>query len=181
MGVRCTRIVLVFNKLLQKADMDSDEKIKVHLLSVWREEKKLFSKSKECMLFLTDRHIMFVSKTDAKIQWWKAAVQRQILTLMKSPSTLLTHDGYGEADLMRDLEKEKNYVFAYDDVISVESEEKVWGSVLKLKLRDGEKERKFQLSIVKDWVTYPMRDPTKFLKVDWSPVVEIIQSKRTAS
>ncbi|MDC8437434.1 MAG: hypothetical protein LV468_00335 [Candidatus Nitrosotenuis sp.] len=161
--------------------MDSDERIKVHLLSIWREEKKLFAKSKECMLFLTDKHIMFVSKTEAKMQWWKSAVQRQILTLMKSPSTLLTHDGYGEADLKRDLENEKNDVFLLDDVISAESEEKAWGTVLKLKLRDGEKERKFQLSVARDWVTYPMRDPVKFLKVDWSPVIEIIQSKRAAN
>jgi hypothetical protein len=160
--------------------MDFDEKIKAHLLSVWKEEKKLFSKGRECMFFLTDNHIAFVTKTEAKMQWWKSAVQRQILTLMKSDSTMLIHDGYGEEDLKVDLENEKNEVYSIDDVISVEAEEKIWGSVLKLKIRDGEKEKKIQLSIVKDWVAYPIKDPVKFLKVDWKPVVEYIKSKQGA-
>ena len=47
--------------------MDSDEKIQAHLVSVWREAKKFLSiGGKEGMLVLTDRHLCFVHKTEAK-------------------------------------------------------------------------------------------------------------------
>jgi hypothetical protein len=158
--------------------MDLDEKIKTHLLSVWKEEKKLFSKGKECMFFLTNKHIIFITKTEATTRWWKPAVQRQILTLMKSNNIMLTHDGYDEKDLRVDLENEKNEEYSFEDIVDVGTEEKVWGSVLKLKIRDKNKEKTFQLSIVKDWVSYPIKDPVKFLKVSWMPIVEYIKNNQ---
>lgn len=159
-------------------NMDSDEKIQAHLLSIWLGEKKLFSKSRECMFFLTNKNVMFVSKTEMTTNWWKPAVQRQIMLLMKNPEdTMLIHDGYSEKNLTIDLENEKNMVFPVGDVIDASAQEKTWGSVLSLKIRDGEKERKFELSIAKDWVTYPVRDPVKFLKVNWTPIIEYIKSK----
>lgn len=158
--------------------MDSDEKIRTHLLSIWKEEKKLFSRGRECMFFLTNRHLIFITKTEAKPRWWKSTVERQILTLMKSGDTILIHDGYGEKDLMLDLENEKNEEYSFEDVVNVETEEKTWGSVLKLKIRDADKEKNFELSIVKDWVSYPIKDPVKFLKVDWKPIVEYIKNNQ---
>lgn len=158
--------------------MDSDEKIKTHLLSVWLEEKKLFTKSKECMFFVTDRGLYFVSKTESKGQWWKSTVQRQTVALIKNPDDTITiHDGYDEKNLAIDLENKKNAKYLYSDVIDVNTQEKAWGSILELKLRDGEKERRFHLSIVKDWVSYPAKAPMKFLKINWTPIVEYIKSR----
>ena len=49
--------------------MDPDEKIQAHLVSVWREGKKFFSVGgREGMLILTDKHLMFVQKTEAKMR-----------------------------------------------------------------------------------------------------------------
>lgn len=121
--------------------MESDEPIKAHLVSVWREEKKLFSRAKECMFILTDKRLAFVSKTEAKPRWWSATVERQVITLSKSDNPMLTHDGYDEKELMLDLENKKNEQYGFDDVISVESEEKNWGSILKIKLRKNNKEK----------------------------------------
>lgn len=159
--------------------MGSDEPIKAHLVSVWREEKKLFSRAKECMLILTDKRLAFVSKTEAKPRWWSAAVERQVVTLSKSDNPMLTHDGYGEKELMLDLENKKNEQYSFDDIISVEPEEKSWGSLLHMKIRKDNKEKKYQLSIVKDWVKYPVKDPMKFLKINWAPIVEFINKQRT--
>ncbi len=84
--------------------MDYDEKIQTHILSVWREPKKLFSiLGTEGMLFLTNRHLMFVNKNEAKLRWWSAAAQRQTLTFMKSNSVMIRHDGYDEKQLELDL------------------------------------------------------------------------------
>jgi hypothetical protein len=158
--------------------MDPAEKIKTHLLSVWKEEKKFLSRGRECMFFLTDRHVIFVTKTEAKPRWWKAAVERQLVTLMKDGNTMITHDGYDEKELLVDLENEKNQEYPLDDVIDVGTEEKVWGTIMTLKVRDGDKGKKIQLSIVRDWVTYPIKDPVKFLKVDWTPVISYIKQKK---
>lgn len=156
--------------------MEFDEKIKAHLLSVWKEEKKLFSKGRECMFFLTEKHVVFVKKTEAKNQWWKPAVQRQIMVLMKSDNTMILQDGYDEKDLKVDLKNEKNVAYPLEDIVSVEAEEKAWGSVLKLKIKHEGKEKKIHLSIVKDWVAYPIKDPMKFLKVNWAPIIAYIKN-----
>ena len=53
--------------------MDLDEKIYAHILSVWKEPKEFFGgRSLEGMLILTDKHLMFVRKTEAKMRWWGA-------------------------------------------------------------------------------------------------------------
>ena len=64
--------------------MQSDEKIQAHLVSVWRESKNFFSiGGKEGMLVLTDKHLMFIHKTDAKMRWWQAIRQRQVISFLK--------------------------------------------------------------------------------------------------
>ena len=51
--------------LTKSQSMESDERIQAHILSVWRESKKFLSiVGKEGMLLLTDRHLMFVHKTE---------------------------------------------------------------------------------------------------------------------
>jgi len=56
--------------------MDLDEKIHAHILSVWKKPKEFFGgRSLEGMLILTDKHLMFVRKTEAKMRWWGAVTQ----------------------------------------------------------------------------------------------------------
>jgi len=43
--------------------------------------------------------------------------------------------------------------------------------------KNGKKE-KFQFSVVQDWVKYPAKDPTKYMKVDWKPFVQYIKDKQ---
>ena len=48
--------------------MESNENIQAHLVSVWRESKNFFSiGGREGMLVLTDNHLMFVHKTESKM------------------------------------------------------------------------------------------------------------------
>jgi len=138
--------------LTKSQSMESDEHIQAHILSVWRESKKFLSVvGKEGMFLLTDRHLMFVHKTEAKMRWWGAVVQRQVLNLMKSKNIMVRQDGYAEKDLMLDLENKKNVELSFDDILEINHEEKPWGSVLNLEyVKDGKKE-KFRYSVVKDW------------------------------
>jgi len=159
--------------------MQSDEKIQAHLVSVWRESKKFFSiGGKEGMLMLTDKHLMFVHKTESMMNWWKAVTQRQVISFLKSKNTMIRHDGYDEEDLMNDLENKKNTELAFDDISSISFEEKVWGGALLLEYEKDGKQEKFQYAIAQDWVKYPVKEPTKYMKVDWEPFVQYIKVRQ---
>jgi len=159
--------------------MESDEKIQAHIVSIWRESKKFFAfGGKEGMLVLTDKHLMFVHKTDAKMKWWKAITQRQVINFIRSKNTMIRHDGYDEEELLEDVEDKRNVEVAFDDISSIKFEEKIWGSVLQLEYEKNEKEEKYQYAIAQDWVKYPAKEPTKYMKVDWEPFVQYIKERQ---
>ncbi|MSV26428.1 MAG: hypothetical protein CK527_05375 [Nitrosarchaeum sp.] len=159
--------------------MEQDEKIQAHLVSVWRESKKFFSiGGKEGMLILTDKHLMFIHKTEAKMKWWQAIRQRQVINLLKSKNTMIRHDGYEESNLMIDLENEKNTQLAFDDISNILYQEKEWGSILLLEYENKGKHQKYEYSIAQDWVKYPAKEPTKYMKIDWQPFVQYIKDRQ---
>ncbi len=159
--------------------MQPDETIQAHLVSVWRESKKFFSiGGREGMLVLTDKHLVFVHKTESKMNWWKAIIQRQVVNFIKSKNTMIRHDGYNEKDLIKDLENKKNVEVSFDDISNINYEEKIWGSVLQLEYEKEGKKEKFQYAIAQDWVKYPAKEPTKYMKVDWKPFVQYIKDRQ---
>lgn len=159
--------------------MQSDEKIQAHLVSVWREPKKFFSiGGREGMLVLTDKHLMFVHKTEAKMRWWQSIRQRQVINFLKSKNTMIRHDGYEETNLMEDMENEKNTQLSFDDILNISHEEKEWGSILLIEYEKDGKRQKYQYSIAQDWVKYPVKEPTKYMKVDWEPFVQYIKGRQ---
>jgi hypothetical protein len=159
--------------------MEHNEKIQAHLVSVWREPKKFFSiGGREGMLVLTDKHLMFIHKTEAKMKWWQAIRQRQVINFLKSKNTMIRHDGYEESNLIEDIENEKNVELSFDDILSITHEEKEWGSILILEYEKDGKRQKHQYSIAQDWVKYPVKEPTKYMKVDWEPFVQYIKDRQ---
>ena len=159
--------------------MDSSEEIQAHIVSVWREAKGFFSiGGKEGMLVLTNKHLMFIHKTKAKMKWWQAVVPRQVITFLKSKNTMIHHDGYDEDVLIEDLKNEKNVEISFDEILQINHDEKGWGSVLNLEYEKDGKKESYQFSIVQDWVKYPAKDPTKYLRVDWEPFVKYIKDRQ---
>lgn len=159
--------------------MQPNERIQAHLVSVWRESKKFLSVGgREGMLVLTDRHLMFVHKTESKINWWKAITQRQVINFLKSKNTMIRHDGYNEQDLINDLENNKNVELAFDDISSISYTEKNWGCSLHLEYKKDESLEKFQYSIAQSWVKYPAKEPTKYMRVNWEPFVQYIKDRQ---
>ncbi len=159
--------------------MDFDEKIQAHVVSVWRESKKFLSiGGREGMLILTNRRLAFIYKTDAKMRWWQAIVPRQALMFLRSNNVMNVHDGYDESSFKEDIENKKNVVLSFDDILEISHKDEVWGSVLFLEYQKDGKVERHQYSIVQDWVKYPMKDPTKFMKVDWEPFVKYIKDRK---
>jgi len=77
-----------------------------------------------------------------------------------------------------ELENAKNTELGFDDIFSISFEEKVWGSALLLEYEKGGKKEKFQYAIAQDWVKYPVKEPTKYMKVDWKPFVQYIKDRQ---
>ena len=158
--------------------MDADEHILTHIVSVWREERKFLKRGIEGMLFLTEKHLMFILKTQAKLSWWDAATARQVQALRQSKSTMIHQDGYSDDELRADLKNDKNEEVSFDNILHADFEEKSWGNVMYLEINGGGKARRYQFSVVEGWVKYPLKDPIKFMKVDWAPFVNYIKSKQ---
>tara|TARA_B100001013_G_scaffold78952_1_gene42413 strand:+ start:1831 stop:2322 length:492 start_codon:yes stop_codon:yes gene_type:complete len=162
--------------------METEERIQAHVLSVWKEGRGFFSgKGKEGMLILTNKHLCFISKTQAGMKWWGAIRTRQIVRLLQFKDVMIVEDGYAEEKLRSDLENKKNQTISFNNILYIEAKEKVWGSVLFVDVLEDGKEKKFQFSIVQDWVKYPLSAPTKFLKVDWSGFVKYIKDKQVVT
>ena len=162
--------------------METEERIQAHVLSVWKEGRGFFSgKGKEGMLILTNKHLCFISKTQAGMKWWGAIRTRQIVRLLQFKDVMIVEDGYAEEKLRSDLENKKNQTISFNNILYIEAKEKVWGSVLFVDVLEDGKEKKFQFSIVQDWVKYPLSAPTKFLKVDWSSFVKYIKDKQVVT
>ena len=51
------------------------------------------------------------------------------------------------------------------------------GQCLQLEYEKGWKKGKHQYSIAQDWVKYPAKEPTKYLKADWAPFCAIYQGQ----
>ena len=133
------------------------------------------------MLILTDNHFIFLKRTERMKKWWGAVTKRQVVALLQNKSTIQRLDGYEEKDLQIDLEEVKEkYIskITFDNILEIEEEEKTWGSVLKIEAIENEKKKSYEFSIVQDWVKYPIKDPTKYLKVDWKPFIEFIKSRQ---
>ena len=156
--------------------MEPEEKIQAHILSVWKEGRGFFGgKGKEGMLILTNRRLLFIKKTEAGMKWWGAVRTRQTVRLLQSKDVMFIEDGYGEEKLRTDLENKKNQKISFNNILYIEVKEKVWGSVLFLDVMEDGKEKKFQFSIVQDWLKYPISSPMQYLKVYWSCFVKYIQ------
>ena len=159
--------------------MEAEEEIQAHVLSVWKEGRGFFSgKGKEGMLILTNKRLLFIKKTEAPMKWWGAVRTRQVVRLLQSKDVMVVEDGYDEESLKIDLENKKNQKVSFNNILSIEMKEKVWGSVLFLDIIEEGKEKKIQFSVVQDWVKYPLSAPTKFLKVDWSGFVKYVKDKQ---
>ena len=83
--------------------MEPEEKIQAHILSIWKESRGFFGgKGKEWILFLTNKRLLFIKKTEAGMRWWGAVRTRQTVRLLQSKDVMFIEDGYGEEKLKTD-------------------------------------------------------------------------------
>jgi hypothetical protein len=88
-------------------------------------------------------------------------------------------EGYGIKNLDDDLKKSaENYDIPFNQILDITSEEKRWGTLLKIKINLGIKSKTYKFSIVKGWVKYPLKDPVEFQHVNWFPVINLFKESK---
>ena len=63
----------------------------------------------------------------------------------------------------------------YDMIVDILTEEKRWGTLLKVRFSFEGKLETYMFSVVKGWVKYPLKDPIGFQRIDWNPLIKIFK------
>lgn len=156
--------------------VDWNEQIKGHLFWVWGGEEGLFKRGKEGMLVVTDRRLAFIIKTDMTYKMHESHSIRQLKRFEAGENIFRPAEGYKLEDLKKDLAKSPdNLQIPFVQILDVISEEKDWGTLLKVKTNLGYKAKAFKFSIVKGWVKYPVKDPLEFQRMDWRPLISLVK------
>jgi len=157
--------------------VDWDEQIKVHLFWIWGEQEGFLKHGKEGMLVVTDKRIAFVTKTEMSFRMHDTHSTRQYNRFKNEENVFRPAEGYKIEHLEKDLDKSPdNLEFPFSQILDITSEEKRWGTLLKVKVNLGDKSKLYKFSIVKGWVKYPAKDPLEFQKVDWSPLINLVKT-----
>jgi hypothetical protein len=160
--------------------VDWDEQIKAHLFWIWGEEEGFMKHGKEGMLVITDRRLAFISKTEMTWRMHDTHSTRQFNRFKAGEDVFRPAEGYKISHLEKDLDKSPdNLEIPYSQILDISSEEKRWGTILKVKVNLGDKSKMYKFSVVKGWVKYPAKDPLGFHRMDWSPLISLVKTAST--
>lgn len=160
--------------------IDADEKIVSVLFSVAASDGGYFSRSKECILCLTNKRLAVIYQTEMNPKRWKRAVEEQKNAFKKSKDTI-RNVYYTIDDLNTDLDLEKNLDIVLTNIIEARIEEKKWAPELKIVFKEPKKHsRSLNFALVSMWIRYPFPDPIEYEKPDWKPFLnKLISYKDT--
>src|SRR5262245_39013954 len=115
------------------------------------------------MLVVTDKRLAFISKTDMTWKMHETHSIRQTKRFEDGENVFRPAEGYKLEHLERDLDKSPdNLEIPFSQILDISSEEKRWGTLLKVKVNMGAETKIRKFSIVKGWVKYPAKDPLGF-------------------
>jgi hypothetical protein len=168
---------LIIQKICIDILIGWDEQIKAHLVWVWGEEEGFMKRGKEGMLVITDRRIAFITKTNMTYRIHDVHSRRQLERFKEDENVFRPLEGYKMKDLENDLDKsDENREIVFSQILDITSEEKRWGTLLKVKVKMVDKSKNYKFSIVKGWVKYPAKDPIEFQHVDWNPLINLFKT-----
>ena len=129
------------------------------------------------MLVITDRRLAFITKTEMTYRMHDTHNTRQFNRFKAKEDVFRPAEGYKLEHLEKDLDKSPdNLEIPYSQILDITSEEKRWGTLLKVKVNLGDRSKLYKFSIVKGWVKYPAKDPLEFQRMDWSPLISLVKA-----
>ena len=143
---------------------------------IWGGEDGFMKRKREGMLVVTEKRLIFITKTNMSYRIHDVHSQRQLLRFKEKKNVFLPIEGYGITELKNDIEKsDKNIVFTFSEISDMYFVERRWGTELKVKIDIEIKPKNYGFAIVKGWVKYPAKDPLQFHHVDWNPIVTLFK------
>lgn len=158
--------------------MKYDEQIIAHLMWVWKEKEGFLKRGREGMLVITNFRIAFIIKTKMAYRHHDAHSLMQLKRFQEGNYKFHPIVGYNIRELETDLnESTENLSFPFEQVLDIRQEVKRWGTRLRLLADiDGVGTSKtYTFCVVKGWVKYPLKDPTQFQHVNWTPIIRMVE------
>ena len=160
--------------------VDWDEEIKAHLFWIWGEQEGFLKRGKEGMLVITDRRLAFITKTEMSYRMHDTHSIRQGNRFKNKENVFRPAEGYKLEHLEKDLDKSPdNLEIPFRQILDISSEEKRWGTLLKVRVNLGDTSKLYKFSVVKGWVKYPAKDPMGFHRMDWSALINLVKTAAT--
>jgi len=157
--------------------VDWDEQIKAHLFWVWQEGEGFLKQGKEGMMVITDKRIAFITRTDMTFRMHETYSIRQAKRFEAKENIFRPAEGYKLEHLERDLDKSPdNIEILFSEILDISTEEKGWGTLLKVTQNLGDKSKMRKFSMVKGWVKYPAKEPMGFHRMDWTPLIDLVKT-----
>ena len=156
--------------------MEQDEHIKAHLMWIWGQKGGFIKRGIEGMMIITNRRIAFITKTSMTYRVHDAYSLKQLKRFKDGEDVFRPISGYTIKNLASDLAmSNKNLEIPYDRIVDILTEEKRWGTLLKVMFSSESKLETYMFSVVKGWVKYPLKDPIGFQRIDWNPLIKIFK------
>ena len=160
---------------MMKENLAEEESIIASLPQIWGIALGLrgfFHKSKEGILVLTTKNVIFVPR----YIWITAKEKERYFADDKASIGKMAN--YNESDLDEDLtENPKSWIIPFGSITDVRSETTRKVDFLRITFTEKGKERKYEFGITKTVTNYPYRQPLVFKNLDWSLWIGLIMSK----
>lgn len=157
-----------------RINIESDEHIVASLPKVWQNEVGFvgfFSKSREGILVLTNKKIVFVP------QFFFVTSKERQKYFGEDKVKVTQIKGYSETQLDEDItQNQKSLLIPLKSVVSVESVSLRKVNFLRIKFAIDKKTKTYDFGITKSVTNYPIRQPLLFYSVDWTDWINVIKS-----
>ncbi|MDW0152792.1 MAG: hypothetical protein QOK85_08770 [Nitrososphaeraceae archaeon] len=109
--------------------LEWNEQIKAHLMWIWGGEDGFMKRKREGMLVVTEKNLIFITKTNMSYRIHAVHSQRQLLRFKENKNVFLPIEGYGITELRNDVEKSnQNIVFPFSQILDMYYLEKRLGT-----------------------------------------------------
>jgi len=95
--------------------LEWDEQIRAHLMWIWGGEDGFMKRKREGMLVVTEKRLIFITKTNMSYRIHDVHSQRQLLRFKEKKNVFLPIEGYGITELKNDIEKSDKSIFLKED------------------------------------------------------------------
>lgn len=157
-----------------RINIDNDEHIVASLPKVWVNEvgfMGFFRKSKEGVLVLTNKQLIFVPK------WVPVTAREREKFFGGDEAKVTVIDHYSESDLDEDIsEQSGSLLLSLKSISSVESVKLRKVNFLRVKCAIDGKTKTYDFGIARSVTNYPIRQPLVFYNLDWEAWIRLLKS-----